>query len=221
VPIVLVPALHDVQLGHCAFDQWRPQPTTHLPAPERARAARFVFARDQHAYTCAHEFLRETLADHTSINASSLEFHYTAEQKPVLAAAQGLHFNLSHSKHHAVVATSHHFEVGVDIEEFHAMSDALSLAQAHFTPAELTELHQFPAGPQRDRAFLQGWTRKEACLKAIGSGLALPARSVHTGLAPVHQHTSAVWGEQHYLLELQSFVHQVLMGAVAVVVSVR
>jgi 4'-phosphopantetheinyl transferase len=217
IPVALSPMLYDVQVGHCAFANWTPQPGTQLSTAESARAQRFVFERDQQAYTSAHQFVHETLAFHAHASASSLEFAYTAEQKPVLAPAYGLYFNLSHSKHHAVVATSHTYDVGVDIEELHTLSDALSLAQAHFTPAELDELHKFPAGMLRDRAFLQGWTRKEACLKAVGSGLVLPARLVHAGLAPQHQHVQLTWGMHQYRLEVQSFVHHELIGAVAVV----
>jgi 4'-phosphopantetheinyl transferase len=217
--ITLNPALYDVQIRHCAFAQWQAQPTTTLSLAEQQRAARFIFAHDQHAYTCTHQFVRETLAVHTHIPAALLEFAYTAEQKPLLPAAPQVHFNLSHTKQHAVIATSHTYALGVDIEQMHTVSDALALAQAHFTAAELTELQHAPTGPARDRVFLQGWTRKEACLKAAGSGLTLPARSVHTGLAPERQQVSLQWAGYTYVLELQSFVHQDLIGAVAVVIA--
>jgi len=35
----------------------------------------------------------------------------------------------------------------------------------------------------RSRAFLVGWTRKEACLKAVGAGLLLDTRTFEAGLA--------------------------------------
>ena len=37
-------------------------------------------------------------------------------------------------------------------------------------------------GAWRDRAFLACWTRKEACLKAVGTGLGIDTRSFEAGL---------------------------------------
>ena len=61
------------------------------------------------------------------------------------------------------------------------MPDAAQLAEAHFTEDEceaLALLH----GPERERAFLHCWTRKEACLKAVGLGLGLDTRCFHVGI---------------------------------------
>ncbi|MBK6350392.1 MAG: 4'-phosphopantetheinyl transferase superfamily protein [Proteobacteria bacterium] len=38
-----------------------------------------------------------------------------------------------------------------------------------------------PAWADRERVFLQGWTRKEACLKALGSGLSVPPGRLEAG----------------------------------------
>jgi hypothetical protein len=61
--------------------------------------------------------------------------------------------------------------------------DAAALAAEHFTRREQEALAALPAR-DRDQAFLTCWTRKEACLKAIGVGLLLSPQSFEVGIAP-------------------------------------
>jgi 4'-phosphopantetheinyl transferase len=61
------------------------------------------------------------------------------------------------------------------------MPDAAALAADYFTAAEQRALASLPP-ERRDRAFLVGWTRKEACLKAVGTGLGIDTRSFEAGL---------------------------------------
>jgi 4'-phosphopantetheinyl transferase len=82
-----------------------------------------------------------------------------------------LHFNVSHSGELALIAVCRGQELGVDIEQERAVREAKRIVESYFTPAEL---ERFAALDERaqERAFLRGWTRKEAILKAIGVGLA-------------------------------------------------
>ena len=73
--------------------------------------------------------------------------------------------------------------IGVDVELQRAVPDALALAARNFTPAEYADLRSLE-GPERDVAFLRCWTRKEACLKAIGCGLSIEPRLVEVGQTP-------------------------------------
>jgi 4'-phosphopantetheinyl transferase len=154
-----------------------------LDAQERARAARFVFEHDRRRYQAAHVAMRALLAEATALGeASTLRFEHNAFGKPSLADAPDWHFSLSHSGDAALLAIDRAAPVGVDVEVERAMDDVDALADAHFTDAERAQLQRTPADA-RTRAFLLTWTRKEACLKAVGTGLGTDARHLETARA--------------------------------------
>ncbi len=155
-----------------------------LSDDEWAHARRFAFERDRRRFLAAHAGLRQLLAQHTDLPGASLRFALGPFGKPELAGnAAGLHFNLSHSGALALVAFHPVTNIGVDVESMRDVPDATQLAKSHFTEDEceaLALLH----GSERDRAFLHCWTRKEACLKAVGLGRGLDTRCFHVGIEP-------------------------------------
>lgn len=153
-----------------------------LSPSERARATRFCAPLHRERYQRAHVELRQLLAGCIDCAADQLAFIAGEFGKPRLAQAPALHFNLSHSGDMAVVAVSEVCEVGVDVEILRDVPDALALAERHFTPEEHRVLVSAQAN-QVSRMFLQGWTRKEACLKAIGVGLTLAPSSFEVTLS--------------------------------------
>ena len=82
-------------------------------------------------------------------------------------------FNLSHSHELAVYACTRGSEIGVDVECIRPMPNAAALMERFFSPEEVQQWRQAPTERQL-QAFFQGWTRKEAWLKAVGSGLSFP-----------------------------------------------
>lgn len=155
-----------------------------LSTAERLRAGRFVFERDRRRYLAAHCFLRSVLSAHLGLPAQRIDYREGAFGKPELAPGLGgCAFNMSHSDDVVVVAVAPQGEIGVDVELLRPVSDAQELAASNFTRAEQRELALTPP-PLRDLAFLRGWTRKEACLKAVGCGLAIAPESFDAGLAP-------------------------------------
>ncbi len=95
----------------------------------------------------------------------------------------GLGFNLSHSGSLVAIALARGREVGVDIESVHQMDDWPRLAGRIFSPRELCELHSLPR-QQQPQAFFNGWTRKEAYLKATGEGLTDALAAIEVTIAP-------------------------------------
>ncbi|MDM0068841.1 4'-phosphopantetheinyl transferase superfamily protein [Variovorax sp. J31P207] len=180
--LVQLPASSHCQLWRADLDSApTPAAVACLSDDEWERARRFVFARDRHRFVAAHAALRSTLAQQTGIPGALLDFTLGAFGKPVLIEPTGLHFNLSHSQSVALIAISDGAEIGVDVELLRPMPDAAALAADYFTAAEQRALASLPS-EQRDRAFLVGWTRKEACLKAVGTGLGIDTRSFEAGL---------------------------------------
>lgn len=184
-----------------------------LDDEERAKAARFVFVADARRYRAAHVALRYRLGALLDVSPAALRFAFSAEGKPRLVGHE-LAFNLSHCGDYAAIAVGEAAAgIGVDIERSRGVDDLDALAMRCFTAAELREL---AAGDTaRDELFLQGWTRKEACLKAVGCGLSLEPARVEAGLAARTTEVMLEWDDRLHCLELTSFRHGDLIGAVA------
>ena len=150
-----------------------------LSDTERARAQRFAFEHLKRRYFASHVALRDTLAECTGMAASDQRFSEGPFGKPTLVNASCA-FNMSHSDDVALIAVAPTGEIGVDVEVLRPVNDAIALAECNFTPAEHQQVLSAPP-EQRDLVFLRIWTRKEACLKAVGSGFSIAADCFEAG----------------------------------------
>lgn len=156
-----------------------------LSDDEWHRANRFHLERDRNRFIAGRGTLREILAVLFELDPASLVFSRGEFGKPQIAApaaARSLHFNLAHSDAIAVYAIAKH-ELGVDVERIRPMDDAEQIASRFFSQREKDCLVALPA-EQRREAFFNCWTRKEAYLKAIGSGLDDCLDQIEVSLAP-------------------------------------
>jgi 4'-phosphopantetheinyl transferase len=158
-----------------------PSLTELLNADEIAKANRFRFVRDAHRYRSSHTALRRILSQETGIPPRDLEFVEGRFGKPALRTLEPLHFNMSHSGGWALVGLSSIAPIGVDIEVPRPMDDLASMAERNFSPPEFVAFQAVESARQL-QAFLQGWTRKEACLKALGSGLSIEPGGFEAGI---------------------------------------
>jgi 4'-phosphopantetheinyl transferase len=178
-----------------------------LSADEIARGARFAFEGLRRRHLASHVALRAILAQQTGLPAATLVFGAGPFGKPFLQAPAACVFNMSHSDDVAVIAVAPDAvagtEIGIDVEVLRPMRDAIALAERNFTEAEQRELLAAPAD-LRDLAFMRGWTRKEACLKAIGSGLSIPPEQVDAGLQPAQRELVVAQGGARHRLRVAS-----------------
>src|SRR5205807_5748077 len=72
-------------------------------------------------------------------------------------------------------------ELGIDIELKRFIPDALDIAQRFFAAPEIAAMERVPFN-DRSSAFLDYWTKKEACLKVSGWGLSGDVASVDVGM---------------------------------------
>lgn len=151
----------------------------HLSPDEEMRADRFVSARDRNRFIVARGKMREILAERLGKQPAELLFQYLPHGKPLLR--DGPHFNLSHSDGWAALVISSGPAVGIDIEWHRPVEEVL--AEMVFSAQEQRDLQRH-VGPDRIAAFYRGWTRKEAYLKACGSGLARALDSFDVTLDP-------------------------------------
>ncbi|WP_336485732.1 4'-phosphopantetheinyl transferase family protein [Methylobacterium nigriterrae] len=154
-----------------------------LSAQERARADRFQRAEDRARFLASHAALRLILGRALDADPGALAFAAEPSGKPVLAEGQAVAFNLSHSGDRALVGLSTEARIGVDVEAVRPMPDAARVARSYFAPDEAAALAAL-SPPALGPAFLAVWTRKEAVVKAIGAGLAMPLDRFSVSLPP-------------------------------------
>ena len=139
-------------------------------------AARFCAGPLRNRYTAARGTLRILLGRYFQANPAAIVLAYQPHGKPELGPpwnSRGLEFNLSHCGDLALLAFTRIGPIGVDVETVRAMPNAAALLERFFSAEEVAQWQQTP--PEREETvFFQGWTRKEAWLKAVGSGLSFP-----------------------------------------------
>jgi 4'-phosphopantetheinyl transferase len=111
------------------------------------------------------------LSWYSGIPPGEIVLSSAARGKPFVTTPQGLHFNVSHSEGMGLVAFTRVGEVGIDVEAIDRRVDALEVASAYFSRTELAMVAELAGAAQVER-FLRIWTRKEAVLKAAGTGVA-------------------------------------------------
>ena len=143
-----------------------------LSEDERARAARFHRPRDRDRFIAARGLLRVLLGNALGCPPQALRFRYNLYGKPALAADSDgarLGFNLSHSDGAALFALAWSRDAGVDIECIRPQCAAESLAERYLPASQAAALRSLPPA-RRPAAFAQAWVRREAHLKALGTG---------------------------------------------------
>ena len=144
-----------------------------LSTDEIARANKFHFLEHKRRFIVARGILRQLLGNYLQISPNKIEFEYSDRGKPRLAASMGnsyIQFNVSHSMEYVLYGFTNNHLIGVDLEFLRETQDAAELAKSFFTHREY-ELIANSTDEERQKAFFQFWTAKEAYLKAIGTGL--------------------------------------------------
>ena len=149
------------------------QLTPVLSEDERGRAGRFHFAKDRAHFIYTRGVLRALLGHYLNVPPANVTFRYGRTGKPELSPEfrdTSLQFNLSHSHGQLLFAIARHCAIGVDIEMIRPDTDIESIAERFFSFAETEQLRAVN-GLGKRTAFFNGWTRKEAYLKARGEGI--------------------------------------------------
>jgi 4'-phosphopantetheinyl transferase len=149
-----------------------------LSKAERERCDRIIHPAGRHNYIVARGRLRLLLGRYLSLAPDLVEISVGDRGKPQV---EGLEFNLSHSGD-LVAYVLGAVPVGIDVERRRSLNMD-GLVRRFFTPPEKEEWQNLPVA-ERETAFFQAWTIKEAYVKATGQGLAGDLANISVQLAP-------------------------------------
>lgn len=143
---------------------------------ERAGSLKIETAKER--FIAGRGILREILGGYLGIGPGEVRIATGEHGKPFLAnGGANLNFNLSHSGDMYVLAVATAAELGIDVEEVEAGKPFDDVARLAFSSRERQELLTLPSSDLQAAGFYRCWVRKEACLKACGSGFSLPGNS--------------------------------------------
>ena len=161
----------DVALCITGLREIAPAPALELLGRAELERAQRITCKDYRLQVVkARALLRVMLSRCTGRSPESFEFDEGGGTRPRLRANPwGLHFSVSHSDDQVAVAIST-APVGIDIERVAADCGWQAIAAICFHSSERGLLQGAGGGAARE-TFFEIWTRKEAYLKAIGTGL--------------------------------------------------
>ena len=151
-----------------------------LSEEEKGRAERFHFTTDHNRYVIVRGTLRILLGKYLHINPADIAFIYNQYGKPLLRDWP-LQFNVSHSADLGLIAFDPALPLGVDVEWKRPDFASAKIAERFFSAGEVEELQKLPED-QIHQGFFNGWTRKEAYIKALGEGLHIPLSQFRVSL---------------------------------------
>ena len=154
-----------------------------LAEEEQERTQRYGCQATRGRFVVGRGLLRTILGDYLGQKPRAIEFTVNQAGKPILLGCSDVHFNVSHSHNLVVIAVTARCELGVDVERLRPFSNELGLAERYFSPRECRILRML-SPERRTEAFFHTWTRKEACLKALGVGLSYGLDQVEVSIYP-------------------------------------
>ena len=140
-----------------------------LSLEERKKMSTLYFYEDQCRYALARSKLRVLLGAYLGVCPESVLLSVGEYGKPFIRGSS-IKFNVSHSLNRFIVAVTVNREVGIDIESVQSLRDFDGLSKITLSAREQAIVSSLPE-PHKLFYFYQLWTRKEAYLKAVGTGI--------------------------------------------------
>jgi 4'-phosphopantetheinyl transferase len=145
-----------------------------LSVHELARAEQLHFEEDRNTYICCHALLRLILSSRLNVEPRKISIVRERNNKPYLRG-NPLYFNVSHTRKAFAFAISPGY-VGIDLENVNRDVHLASFLNTSFNAGERSFIKEY-RNEARNRFFLL-WTRKEALLKAIGTGIVIDLKQI-------------------------------------------
>ncbi len=156
-----------------------------IDTDEKARAERFYFPVHARRFRRGRIMRRIILGNYLGMDPDKIRFETAIHGRPSLEAnetgGQAIDFNMSNSEEIVVLAVATDRRIGVDVELEKPMPDADSIARGSFHSREAANVARAEAPGDKLEAFFRCWTRKEAVVKAHGSGLQMDLNGFFVG----------------------------------------
>lgn len=136
---------------------------------EKERAAKFVVSGAANGFIVARGILRTLLARYLTVTPQDIVFQQNQYGKLYLDFSP-VQFNLSHSHEIALFIFTLNNPVGIDVEFVRDNYNFADIAKKFFSKVEIEKLFALPKNEQL-QAFFNCWARKEAFIKAQGTGM--------------------------------------------------
>lgn len=140
---------------------------------EKDRALKFRFLKDRYCFIIARGVLRKLLGIYLEMAPEQIKFQFGHNGKPYVHHSSNIKFNISHSADTILLGFVHNYCIGVDVEYTKREVDVEKIARLFFSEEEVSALRSLDHA-YHTQAFYNCWTRKEAFIKAVGSGLSFP-----------------------------------------------
>lgn len=155
----------------------------YLPTNAIDKIMAYCFKKDQ-VVSFASEYLKYFyLANYLNIPPSAVKISYNKFNKPFLVNHIDIDFNISHSNDRVVMIIANHARVGIDIEAIDPQMNINELAPLVFSKNEQILINNNPQN------FFSLWCKKEALIKANGTGFAENTDYLYTNLSLAEHET--------------------------------
>lgn len=149
-----------------------------MTSEELERGARFLFEPVREQFLVTRGLVRWVLSNYCDVEPHEWVFEAGPHGKPSVLRpdTQRPVFNISHTAGLIICGVSQAGPLGVDVECLERDKPFEELARRYFAPDEV-DWFERTSPNERQQSFFRIWTLKEAYIKAVGKGLAIPLDS--------------------------------------------
>jgi 4'-phosphopantetheinyl transferase len=145
-----------------------PKLKAYLNVTELQRARKYHFKKDTNQFIICRALLKFILAHHSGQEVSDINIEMDTNKKPYMSSHKSICFNLSHATDYAIIGVKNEDAVGIDIEYLNNDFNFSEIMPDIFSNPEIDIVLN---ATHKTRAFYKFWTRKEAIVKATGTGI--------------------------------------------------
>jgi 4'-phosphopantetheinyl transferase len=150
-------------------------PPALLDLEEISVSERYRFEDDRNRFVNGRQALKVILSRYLSVSATDISIADKTNGKPFIQFPKvGLQFNISHSGEWILIALCDS-DIGVDVEKVNPIFHFDDLIQVYF---DRVEKELVVSAENAVLCFYNIWTRKEALIKAWGTGLSTDIKEV-------------------------------------------
>lgn len=154
----------------CEFSQYEKY-LPLVPKERQKKISRFRFDKDKILSLFSGLLICTEAYKQSGIKSNEIQFEYNEHGKPSIKNMPEFYFSVSHSGN-CVAFVSDNSPIGIDTEE---ISDArIEIAKRFFSQNEYKYILE---SKNQNISFYEIWTKKEAYVKLLGTGLSTPLSS--------------------------------------------